>query len=745
MNAQTGFEPPFGPAPRFRARIPRDQYAYAGLEGETDAVEVDIQSLWTTVRRNAAAIAGIVAFALAAGGASIVLTTPQYRADASVQVDAQSTKVLNSEDLEPVVTGLETERFIRTQMDIVRSRSLAASVAKSQGLLDDIDFFSADDVRSDRAREVVDRVLERLSVEMLPNSRVVRISFVDSDPERAARVANAFATGVIDHNLKRKQGTSAQSQRLLGGQLAEAKKRLEDAERATIAYARSAGLLDASAGATRRLDGGTPSLTTASLVQLNDAYSASRANRIMAQKRWEQISKADALSIPEVLANPAVQQLAKDRAELRGQLQDQRQRRKADHPVVKQLSARIAETDRQIGGLAGSVRRSVNEQYQIALGQERALLSDVNRLKQDTLGEQDRGVQYNILKRETDTSREMYDALLQRYKEISAAAGIVNNNVSLVDEAEPPVRPVSPIAWLNMLVALFAGLSIALIGIFARERFVDSIRDGDDMQRKLGLPVLGIVPKLGPQSDPRDALANPRSNFSEAHYSICTALEFSSNAGLPKSIMLTSSQPGEGKSTAALAFASSLAELGKRVVLVDADMRRPSLHKLLNIRPDLGLVHLLTRKATIAQVIYPTRLPGVHFIASGPLPPSPATLIAGPAMRPVLDELASKFDVVIIDAPPVMGLADAPRLSSIVEATVFLIQANGAPASVVKQALQRLDDSRARIVGLVLTKCTTSLERRRDYYYGSGEIPRPATDAGFAEHDADRDGVPVPA
>ena len=669
-----------------------------------DEASIDLRAAWVALIRNRLLIALVVGLALIGGAASILLTAPRYRAEASVQVDAQTAKVMSSDDLEPVVASAETERFIRTQMDILRSRTLAIAVTRSLRLADDARFTGgATGPAAERAALVA--LAARLDVALLPNSRLVRISFDDRDPALAARIVDSFADQLIANNLQRRFGTSAYTRRFLGGQLGEAKRRLEDAERALIVYARGAHLIDASAGATRNTEiAGTRSLTTANLVELNDAYATARAGRIQAEQRWLQAQGAGAMALPEVLANPAIQELSQRRADLRAQYEDGRAHRKPDHPEMLRLAARIAENDRQIAGIAGSIRTSIRDRFTVARAQEDALRRDVDGLKEATLAEQDRGIQYNILKREVDTSRQMYDALLGRFKEVSAAAGIASNNISVVDRADTPDRPVAPRPVVNMAAALLAGVTAALLLVFARERILDRIRDPEDIERKLQLATLGVVPTLRGKTRPQDALASPRSSFAEAHHSLCTSLSFASANGVPRSIVLTSTRPGEGKSTTAMSLAVSLARQGVRVVLVDADMRRPRLHQMLNASNATGLTHLLTGNKTLAEVVQRTELAGLYFIGSGPLPPNPASLLSGGALSRLLDQLAGECDVVLIDAPPVLGLADAPSIASQVEATVFVLESDGAPSRMVLRALGRLREARARVAGLVLTK-----------------------------------------
>lgn len=690
-------------------------YYYDSREADDEEDSLDVRAIWAALYRNRYLIAAVVALALLLGFVVALLTVPTYRAAASVQIEQSSARILESEDVEPVPSSQEAERFLQTQVDIIKSRSLANRVAETLGLYRDEKFLVAmrngspldqefnPNSTASRAK-VVKALQENLSVTLPRNTRIVQIAFESPDPALSAMVANSFAENLITSNLQRRFDTSAYSREFLQGQLGEARRRLETSERDLIAYARSARLIDASSGITSTEMTGPRSLTTSNLVQINQAYSEARAKRVEAQQRWSQAQGTPLMSLPEVLANPTVQQLTQRRAELEAQLQDERQRRREEHPAVMQLAARIGELDRQINTLASSIRNSIREQYQVALSQEQALRGNVGQLQSETLAEQDRGVRYNILRREVDTSRQLYEALLQRYRELSAAAGITTNNISVIDRAEVPLEPVWPRPLLNMAVGGMGGLALAFFLVFLREKFDDVIRAPEDVERKLNLPLLGIIPLVRGGGSPREALADPRSSMSEAHSALRTALELSSDDGLPRTMLLTSSRQAEGKSTTAYGIARDFAQSGRNVLLVDADLRKPSLHKLVGVSNRAGLSSLLARQKGVDEVVQSTDVANLFVLPSGPLPPNPAQLLGSSALRELLHSLGDTFDLVVVDGPPVLGLSDAPRLSNATETTVFVTEASGPHRGHAKAALKRLLASHGRILGVVLTK-----------------------------------------
>lgn len=707
------------------------------LEGEplpsaADNLATMTRLLWSAIYRNWILILAIVASTTIAAILITMLTTPKFAASASVQIEQQEAKVLSGEDTDPLPQVQDAERFLQTQKDILESRALSVRVINALGLGRDDRFVEAMDSKpvekangildlaASKRKQVLDLVSKNLQIDIPRNSRIATISFRSPDPMLAARMANSFAQNYILWNIDRKFDNSAYARNFLEQQLKVSKTKLEESERAMIGYARSAGLIDASAGVVgsgMSATEGPRSLTTANLVQLNSSLAAAQAARVAAQERWQQASATPLMSLPEVLSNPAITELTQHRAELQAAYQQELQRRKADYPTMKQAAAQIAELDNQINNLARNIRDTIRDNYRTAQKQERGLAGGVNALKADTLAEQDRTVQYNILKRETDTNRTMYDGLLQRFKEVSAAAGVSASNISIIDTAEVPSKPVSPRAALNLALGLMLGVGMAAAIILLREKFDDVVRSPDEVAQKLGLRMLNSVPLLRGGSSPLDALADPRSAISESYSALRASLDLATASGAPRSLLVTSSRQSEGKSTSAYAIARNFAMIGRRVLLIDADLRKPSLHRLMGTGNAAGLTNLLTRHRTMEEVFHPTDHPNLSFISSGPLPPNPADLLSGPLLPALLEQVANHFDIVVVDGPPVLGLADTVLLAANVEAAVFVIEANGSHRGHAKAALRRLLAANCKILGAVLTKFDA---RAIGYGYGSG-------------------------
>ncbi len=691
---------------------PGEPLAEASLEPETGP-RLDLRALFSTLYRHRFLILASVFLCSIAGLGITFLMTPIYEARASLQIEQQEDRVLPGEQAEMLTPIQDADRFLQTQLDIIRSRYLAERVAQDLNLYGNDEFLAAmlvdpEEVGEavggrDQQRRLVMSLLDaNLAVSIPVQSRIASVAFQSADPVWAARIVNSFAENAITANLQRKFDKSSYAREFLSDQLAASKQRLEDSERQLIAYARQAQLIDTS-GATSGADddAGTSSLISSTLVQLNSAYATAQAARIEAEERWNQARSISAMNLPQVLGNPAVQRLVEQRANAQALYEQERQRRKEDFPSVRQAAAQIAELDRQLSILAGNIKSSVREEYEIALARERSLANEIAGLKGERLAEQDRSVRYNILKREVDTNRQMYEGLLQRFREVSAEAGISANNLSLLDRAEVPGNPVSPNPVLNLFIAGMGGLALALLLVFVRERLDDLIRSPLDTERKLGIPALGVIPI---SADPQAELQEPRSAISEAYFSLRTALELSGSSGLPKSLLFTSSQPAEGKSTTSYAVARAFAGLGRRVLLIDSDLRKPSLHRVFGVRNEKGFSTALAMQQQPEEVVHRDVFPGLDFMSAGPKPPNPAELLAGNQLPSLISRLEEEYDLVLIDAPPVMGMSDVPLLASQADGAVFVVEANRSHRGQAKMALRQLAASRANILGAVLTK-----------------------------------------
>lgn len=688
---------------------------------------LDLAQYWRLLLKHRFVILGCFVGALVLGVAATLLMTPIYTASATIQIDREAARVLESNDVLPSDSAIQAEEFFQTQYGLLRSRSLAQRVAESEGLINDKAFLDSVGLRTgdgdqtlslaERQEAVIKALHKNLSISPTRGSRLVDIRFDSPQPALAARVSNAFATNFIQSNLDRKFDSSAYARDFLEERLAQTKTRLEEAERALVSYAEQQQIINVSETPGGPDSGGTRSLAASDLVALNTALATARAARIAAEEKWRQANSASLMSLPEVLQNPAIQRLAENRATLNAQYQQKLSIYRPEFPEMVQLKAQMDEIDSQIRTLAGEIRSSIRQNYQALANEERSLQAQVNGLKGDVLDFRNRSIQYNILQREVDTTRSLYDGLLQRYKEVGVAGGITANNISIVDRALPPSKPSKPNVLLNLLLAAFVGLGLGVLLAFAIEALDQSLASPEDVESKLDVPVLGVSPMLPKGQTPLQALADLRSGFAEAYYSLRTALQFSTPNGAPSTLFVTSARPGEGKSTTALAVAENFARIGQRVLLIDVDLRKPSMHRLLGASNDRGMSSILSGSASLSDVVQRPNDGGLWFIPCGPLPPNPAELLSGTRVQSFLEEARRRFDIVVIDGPPTLGFADAPVMAATAAGTLFVIEARGTRRGQARGALRRLQMGRSRILGVVLTKFNAKASSYGGYDY----------------------------
>ncbi|MCA0908927.1 GumC family protein [Qipengyuania gaetbuli] len=716
---------------------------------EDTALNIDLRDLFYMIRRNLLLIVGAIVAAILLGIAVSLLMTPKYIATAQVQIDQSADRVLGeNETVQPDVAIQDADRFLQTQVDVLNSRTMALRVARSLNLIGNEEFFAemnkklpentgAVDYNKSLTEATIKLIQDNISISLPRNSRVVSISFESPSSELAARIANAYAENYIAYNLQRKYNSSEYAREFLSDQLAEAKTRLEASEEALNAYARSAGLIitDSPAGDGNGEAGRSQSLNSSSLVLTNSALVDAATDRAEAEARWQAVRNVAPLSIPEVLSNNAVQELLKDRAAAEAALRQERSRHLDEHPNVLMMREQVAELDQQVDALASQIKRSIYLQYQSAQRRENEIEGQVNQFRNVNEREQDLGVQYGILARETETNRVLYEGLLQRYKDISAAAGIATNNVSMVDEATAPVIPSSPNLIINLALALVGGLLLAGGLVLLREQLDDTIRVSEDLEFKLGLSPLGVVPVYDGDETIEEALEDTKSHVAEAFNSIRTALLYSTSHGLPDCLSVTSSEAGEGKTTCSYALAKAFGRLGKSVVLVGADIRRPSIHKLMGVENHQGLTDLLVSERPPHDFVVKTAHENVSLLPAGPTPPNPTDLLGGTRIREVIAQLREEFDLVLIDGPPVLGLADALILGQIADGVLFVVESNRGSRGRTKSALRRLRQANANMLGGILTKVDSRrLGSSYGYYYEQDyynyEAEKPAARSG---------------
>lgn len=675
-------------------------------------------------------ILGAVAVCFLIGLIATLLTTPQYTASSTIEISRESDKVTDFQGVEREASIADQE-FYKTQYGLLKSRALSERVATQLQLAESLSFFEMFDIKSSdaafklengrypasgraiRQRIAGDILRKHLSINPTRMSRLVEINFTSPDPNFSAQVTNRWAVNFIQTNLERKVQATSYGRNLLQSQLTQLKKRLDESQRQLVNYASSARIINLPAQSGNGQSSSERSIVVDDLAALNAALAQATAGRIEAQARYQQNGRAGASA--EALSNSAINSLRQRRAELAAEYRRLMTQFEPGYPAAQAIQVQITQLDRSIASEEGRVTSSLQADYRRTQEQEQALQAKVEQLKGDYLDLRRRSIQYNIYQQEVDTNQALYDGLLQRFKEIGIAGGVGVNNISIVDPAQAPRAPSSPKLLINLAIAILAGLGIGAALAFGLEQIDEGITDPAEAKRELGLPLLGSIPKI--DEAPKDILLDRKSDLVDAYLTVQTNLAFSTEHGVPRSFSVTSTRPSEGKSTTCLALATTLARGGKRIILIDGDMRNPSIHHLGGVQHDRGLSNYLTGEDNIDSLTFPMADLGFTAMSAGPLPPNAAELLTSNRLSQLIAQLLESYDHVIIDSPPVMGLADAPLIAAKVEGVVYAVESHGIRTGLVKEALGRLITANVRIIGSVLTKFDA---KKAHYGYGYG-------------------------
>ena len=707
----------------------------AAAMSEADTQESVLRHYWRIFYKRRYAIMAITAACVGLALLMAMLTQREYTATVTIQVDREAPKVIS-------IGGVEAEgssnswnnEFYQTQYSLLKSRSLSEAVVRDLRLADNYEFLSGyrpNDVtdlkalsRTRRFQIATGIVNGNTLVAPIRMSSIVDVRFVSPNPSMAAAVTNSTAEKFIEENLNRRFEATAYARQFLQNRLNAVRTKLEDSERKAADYAQAQGLIkimSSGGGSGGRSDGSIASedtLASQDLSQLSSQLASARSARVQAQADLGGAAGGQAAQAATM--NPALNALSQQHAELTAQLSKLQSDFGPDYPTVIALKAQIGELDRQTsrerGRVTSSVVSNISGKYRAAVAAENGLQARVNSLKSAVLDQQQRTIEYNIIQRDVDTNRALYDSLLQRFKEVGVAGGVGTNNVSIVDRAQVPGMPSKPNLRLNVMMGLLIGLILGAVAALVLEQLAEAAVLPADFQRKLGVPLLGATPKLEVAEMDR-AMVESKSPLSEAYFSILTSIQFSTSHGTPKTILLTSTQPREGKSTTALALALGLASVGAKVLLIDADMRNPGLHRVLGKSLGSGLSNLLTGDGELGQFVEPSGTANLSFLTAGQVPPNPAELLSSDSIERIIREASEQYDHVLIDGPPILGLADAPLLSRVAEGVVFVVESNRTRATQARHAIERLLAVRGHFIGAILTKFD---EKNMGYGYGYG-------------------------
>ena len=671
--------------------------------------------------------------------------TPIYEARVQILIEKEATNVVTFK--EAYEQNQLTDDYYQTQYKILRSRALArrtldalnlwnhpqfnpkpddsptvgrivtGPVVLASAWLKSAWFKPATPIAAPLADETatqsstIDRFLNALTVSPVRNSRLVDVRFESPDAPLSATVANALSRAYIAENLEFKVTSSREASDWLGQRLTEQRTQVEASEQAVQRYREQTDAVSLEE---------KQNIVVQKLSDLNAAVTRAKTERIQKEAAYNQIralqnDRAALDTFPAILSNTFIQQQKGELADLQRQQAQMTDKLGPNHPDMVRLSSAIRTSEIKIEGEIAKVVQAMRNDYQQSIAQEQSLTNALEQQKRDALALNRKGIEYGVLARDAASNRQIFESLMQRTKETGISGELRTSNIRVVDAAETPLGPTSPNKVNNLLLALFGGATLAVGLAFFFEYLDNRIKSPGEVKEHLGLPFLGMVPALFDKDLKTPLISNGvPGNFLESIRAVRTNMLFSSADEGCRSVVITSTGPGEGKTLVATNLAVALAQTGQLVLLIDADMRKPRVHTVFDKTQAPGLSNFLVGDAKASEAIRTTRVPGLWLIPAGPYSPNPAELLGSKRFQDFMSSSSTQFDWVIIDTPPVMAVTDSSVLAHMATGVLFVVGAEMTSRYVAQRALEQLDHAHARFLGAVLNRVDL---KHNAYYY----------------------------
>ena len=667
---------------------------------------------------------------------------PVYVADAKIEIDRENTNVLPFPGADSYDYIVDFDNFVETQARILTSETLALQTIRSSGLTGSLEFSnggagseaiaSGNLANQNRPPEIA-AFLGSLSVRRIPGTRLMEVTYESTDPVQAARILNAHLESYKEQNLQGHYEATTQATTWLQGQLADLKRKVEKSENDRINYERQNQIWGVD---------DKQNMTTQRLLELNKDVTDAENDALKKRALYEYAESGALEAVPQIRDNPALLEMQKRLADLSAQYMDALNQYGPNFPKVQRLQAQIKGMDDQITKERKGIAVQLLSDYNQAKARQDLLTQRLDEQKAETNAMSEKYVQYNILKREAEANKLMYEGILTKLREAGISASLKSSNIRVIDPAMIPSTPARPSRTRNIALALLVGL-VGGVGLALLREYLDNtVKTPDDVETLVHLPSLAVVPAFrtadeskrtvmlkGRSSNGHEkrielvAQLLPKSQMSEAFRALRTALLLSQPDQPPQVILVTSALPREGKTTTAANLAVTLAQLGDKTVLVDADLRKPGIGRLLNLASGkyAGLSSYLAGASSLDLVSVPhPAIPNLVAIPTGPLPPNPADLLSSHRLADAIAELRTKFKFVIVDSPPVMAATDAVILSVQVDGVVLVVRSGDTPKTAFTRSRDLLVSVKSHLLGVVLNAVDASAP---DYYYSYRYYP----------------------
>jgi len=661
---------------------------------------------------------------------------PQYQSTVTIKIERENPNVVNFKEIVSLEPAWDSEEYFQTQFRILKSKNLAKRVIRSLSLDTNPEFVPGQKNKESKAEAdvlvkpvrlfedesidsgLVNALIGGIEVTPLQKSRLVNVSYMSHNPELSAKVANTIAESFIALNIESKFEATYQAREWLEKQLEILKAKVEQAEEKLNEYAAKSEIVfleDRGKGAEGQ------NIITKKLSDLSTEMTHATADRIQKEALYNAIRSGDAESSSVVMGNAVVQSLKKDYTALESEYNQQLKTYKPGYPKMVKLKEHINQLKKKIDLETKKVVSSIKKDYETAVKRESYLKSAFDAQKKEALNLNQRTIQYQILKREAETNKELYNGLLQRLKEAGVSSTLTASNIQVLDKAEVPKSPFKPNKAKNIMLALIIGLLGGVGLVFFVEYLDNTVKTPEDVEKKVYLPSLGLVPYYADTSKEKLPVeyityADGKSVVSEAYASIRTFLLLSTGGRPPRIIMVTSPARNEGKTTTAINTAISLTKSNVRVLLIDADMRRPRLHKIFSLDNTKGLSTYLSGNEELGDdMLRATKIPNLDVITSGPTAPNPAELLGSFRFMELLKS-SFLYNFIVIDTTPVLGISDSLIISPHTDGVIIVIKSGETPKEAAQEARRMLASVNAKILGVILNSIDQTHMKYSHYY-----------------------------
>ncbi len=715
--------------------------------------QIDLRDYWRVLVKRRWTVITTFAIIVITVGIYSFTATPIYEATTRLIIEKENPNVVSIEEVMAVdASGTD---YYQTQYKIIESRSVAREVVKRLALDQSEEFFpkpkdtflanlkysvletmslwresvasllkteeeagSQGEEESEADSFLVSSFIHRITVSPIRNSRLLDVSFRAKDPALSAKIVNTLAKAYIDQNLETKLEVVQNAGQWLHTRIDEEREKVGKAEEALLSYKEKHNIVT-------DFSSDVEQVTAQKLAQLNAQVVEAESKRVEAETRYKQAlaltDSPDMLdSIPEVLNNELIRRIKSMEVDLYKRMSELSEKYGEKHPRMVAIESELKTLKNRKAQEVNRVINSLSNEYKVALAKEESLKEALTKQKKETLDLNQKAVQYGVLKREAETARQMYEMLIKRFKETSLTEDMKTGNIGIIDKAEVPRAPVEPRKQLNILLATVVGLFMGIGLAFFFEYLDNTVKVPEDIKRYLKMPYLGPVPvfEAMSQKNPDDinpelvTLHSPKSTASESYRGIRTGILLSSAKSAPQVILISSVGPAEGKTVTTANLAITMAQYGSKVIILDCDMRKPKMDKVLGLERTSGMSNLLVGNG---GTIYHTKIPNLDVINAGPIPPNPSEILGSARMKELLKTLRRRYTHILIDSPPSTAVTDAVVLSQRADGVILVLRAGVTTRDLAKNGVAQFAAVGARILGAVLNG--VGIGRDSYYYY----------------------------